>query len=129
MVAIGQASRRSGVGVETIRFYERRGITPVPVRTSGGRRDYSDDDIRKLRFVRRCRDLGFSLTEASQMLVIAVGNGPSCEEVAGLAEQKLEVTAQKIEELVALRSALEKLVHGCRSGNENCPALVELLRD
>jgi MerR family mercuric resistance operon transcriptional regulator len=129
MATIGEASKRSGVGIEAIRFYERSGIIPAPHRTAGGRRDYGDEEIRNLRLVRRCRDLGFSLKEITQMLALTASDGPSCAKVASMAEQNLVTTAAKLKEFEALQAALIELIGHCRVGNESCPALAELLRD
>lgn len=129
MASIGEASQRSGVGIETIRFYERNGVVSKPQRTQGGRRQYDDMAIRKLRLIRRCRDLGFSLQEARMMLDLAEDPRQSCSDVLALAEVNLREVRDKIVELERLETALNTLIDRCRLGDEGCPALVELMKD
>ena len=97
MFAIGDASEQSGVNVETIRYYEREGIVPKPERTAAGRRSYTRDDIAKLRFVKRCRDLGFPIAIIQTFLSLSAEQGRSCGEVKSLAEDHLTEIDAKIE--------------------------------
>ena len=129
MASIGEASQRSGVGIETIRFYERKGVVAEPERTQGGRRQYDDTAIRKLRLIKRCRDLGFSLQEARMMLDLAEDPRQSCSDVLALAEMNLEAVREKIVDLKRLETALNTLIDRCRLGEEGCPALIELMKD
>lgn len=129
MTTIGEASARSGVNIETIRFYERKGIVPKPRRSAAGRREYDNELIGKLRLVRRCRDLGFSLNDAATMVRLAVDGERSCEEVEQLACDNLRTVQRKIAELEELRAALSVLVAQCGQGSDRCPALIELLSD
>lgn len=129
MTTIGEASARTGVNIETIRFYERRGIVPKPRRSTAGRREYDSELIGKLRLVRRCRDLGFSLNDAATMVRLAVDGERSCEEVEQLACDNLRTVQRKIAELEELRAALSVLVAQCGQGSDRCPALIELLSD
>jgi MerR family mercuric resistance operon transcriptional regulator len=126
MATIGEASLRSGVGIETIRYYERKGIVPKPGRSGNGRRVYSPSAIANLRFIKRCRDLGFPLHVASRLLVISMGERVNCGEVQNFGQAQLAETRSKIAELESLRTALEELVSNCEEGSTNCPMLEKL---
>ena len=129
MIAIGEASRQSGVGIETIRYYEREGIVSKPGRSPGGRRLYSPDEIAKLRFVRRCRDLGFPISIIQTFLSLTEQGGRSCGEVKTLAENHLDDISAKIENLTRLREALLGLSANCDDGTAACPMLDSLMKD
>ncbi len=129
MFAIGQASQQSGVKIETIRYYEREGVVPKPRRSGAGRRLYSVDEIAKLRFVKRCRDLGFPIPIIQTFLSFAGQEERSCGEVKALAEDHLAQIDAKIENLVRLREALLNLSENCDDGTAACPMLDSLMRD
>lgn len=126
MIAIGQAAEQSGVAVETIRYYERAGIVPPPARAANGRRLYSEADVGRLRFIRRCRDLGFSMADARTLLDLADGNGGHCDEVQALSSDHLAAVRARIDRLRRLEAALEELRSNCRSGSPHCPMLEAL---
>ena len=127
MVAIGEASRLSGVSIETIRYYEREGIVPKPGRTAAGRRTYSDAEISELRFVKRCRSLGFSIQDVVALRGLAKDPAGACESVERLGRQHLAEVQGKIAELRNLETALAELVANCAKGERDCPMLVELM--
>lgn len=129
MFTIGKASDQSGVNIETIRYYEREGIVPKPVRSAGGRRLYSSDEVAKLRFVRRCRDLGFPISIIRTFLSLTAQNDRSCGEVKIMAENHLGGIDAKIEHLVRLREALLSLSKKCDDGTAACPMLEALMKD
>lgn len=126
MIAIGEASRQSGVGIETIRYYEREGIVPKPVRASNNRRLYSAEDVGRLRFLKRCRDLGFRLADAKTLLDLSEGDGKDCRIVKELAVLHMSNLRAKISELRRLETALYELTANCDSGNVSCPMLSQL---
>ncbi|WP_108859892.1 MerR family transcriptional regulator [Ruegeria sp. Alg231-54] len=126
MIAIGKASRQSGVGIETIRYYEREGIVPKPARASNNRRLYSEHDVGRLRFLKRCRELGFPLTDARTLLDLSEGDGEDCQSVKEMAEIHISNVRDKIEELRCLEAALDELTANCDSGNASCPMLSQL---
>jgi len=109
MYAIGVAARRSGVAIETIRYYERRGIVPLPDRAASGRRLYDDAAVARLRFVRRCRDLGFSLDDVRTLFALADGEPAACGAVRSLGERHLDEVRSRIADLRRLEAALEEL--------------------
>lgn len=123
MFAIGEAARQSGVAIETIRYYERAGIVPRPLRAANGRRAYAPEDVARLRFVRRCRDLGFTMAEARALLRLEEGD---CESVCVLTEMHLDKVRSKIAALKALEAELMALTERCTLGAARCPMLEEL---
>lgn len=129
MFTIGKASEQSGVNIETIRYYEREGVVPKPGRSAGGRRLYSSDEIAKLRFVRRCRDLGFPISIIQTFLSLTAQCDRSCGEAKTIAENHLGEIDAKIENLVRLREALLSLSKNCDDGTAACPMLDALMKD
>lgn len=127
-LTIGRLARRAGVGIDTVRFYERARLLPRPVRTASGYRTYSDADVERLRFIRRAKALGFSLEEISELLALAAGKGGRAA-VKSLAERRLRDLDRKIAELSAMRDALAHYAHRC-SGHgalEGCPIIEAVL--
>nr|WP_319387149.1 MerR family transcriptional regulator [uncultured Roseibium sp.] len=127
MVAIGEASRRSGVSIETIRYYEREGIVSKVSRTASGRRSYSEKEIAELRFIRKCRDLGFSIQYAVALKELAQETENTCQTAARLGQKHLSEVQAKIEELKHLERALFELVANCSEGRHDCPMLEALM--
>ena len=121
MASIGEAARRSGVHVETIRYYERAGVVPRPARTDAGRRDYSDADIRGLAFIRRCRDLGFSPADASRLAALTAEPRSACRDAQAVAEAHLDTLRARITELRAMEAELSAMVAGCSRRRCPCP--------
>jgi len=123
MSSIGTASRASGITVETIRYYERAGIVGPPPRSPSGRRIYGPAEIGRLRMIRRCRDLGFSLADVQFLMSLAADAPATCAEVKGLAEHHLAAIRQKQRDLALIEGALAEMLEGCSEGNTGCPAL------
>ena len=121
----GQLAKAVGVGVETLRYYERTGILPKPPRTSGGHRQYSGTDVRRLRFVRRAQELGFTLKEIKRLLGLRVEAGTNCANVASTADQVVARIEGQIRELKAMRRALAELRACCDKEipTTECPIL------
>lgn len=124
---IGELSTRSGVSVETLRYYERVGLMPPPPRTEGGRRVYDIGHLKRAIFVRRARSLGFSLNQIRDLLGVSPNGDLSCAEVKALTEMHIAVIGRKVTELRKLEQILSDLVAACggraRSG---CPVLEAL---
>lgn len=123
MATIGEAARRSGINIETIRFYEREGIVPAPGRSTGGRRVYATDDVDRLVFVKRCRDLGFSLRDVRALLALRCAESDQCDEVRTISKRHISDVRDKIRDLRRLERALVSLVSECQEGRADCPAL------
>ncbi len=121
---IGELSRLSSVNIETIRYYERVKMLPPPLRTANGRRIYSSTDLRTLTFIRRSRELGFSLDEIRALLRLGGPGKASCREVREIAAHHLEDIRAKLGDLKKLERLLAKTVARC-SGNTvpDCPVL------
>lgn len=123
-VAIGEVSRLTGVNIETIRYYERIRMMPTPPRTASGRRVYGTADLRRLVFIRRARELGFSLDEIRALLRLGGPEKASCREVREIATHHLEDIRAKLRDLRKLERLLAKTVARC-SGKmaPDCPVL------
>ena len=115
-ITIGRLSAATGVKVETIRYYERAGLIDPPARTEGNYRSYGDDDVARLGFIRRTRDLGFSLEEIRALLNFSSQSERDCAEVDALANQHLVEVDRKIADLTALRRQLSTAISSCRGG-------------
>jgi len=125
--AIGVLSSRSGVNVETIRYYERIGLLAKPLRTSGGYRLYRAADIERLAFIRRTRDLGFSLDDVRRLLDLADGKSRSCRRVRDIAATHLADVRSKLGDLHRMEWVLAGLVSACADGTlPACPLLESL---
>lgn len=126
MSTIGEAARRSGIHIETIRYYEREGIVPAPGRTAGGRRVYTDADIGLLIFIKRCRDLGFPIADIRALQALRDASDAQCGEVETIALHHLQGVRDRISDLKRLEASLAALVAECGDGRVECPALQEL---
>lgn len=129
MFAIGVASRQSGVGIETIRYYERENIVPKAERTASGRRVYNHEAIARLRFIRRCRDHGFSIADSRTLMALAKNNDTGCSTALEVGTRHLGEVRRKIAELKKLEAALEELAANCANGRVHCPMLDVLTGD
>ena len=123
MHSIGEAARRSGVHLETIRYYERIGLVPAPPRDAGGRRRYDGAAVARLGFVRRARELGFPLTDIRTLLALCEGGEGACAEVAAIARRQQAAVRARMADLARLDAALSVMVADCAAGRETCPAL------
>jgi MerR family mercuric resistance operon transcriptional regulator len=123
-LAIGELARRSGVKIETIRYYERAELLPPPPRTAGGRRVFDTSDLRTLIFVRRSRELGFSLDEIRALLRLGGPENAPCAEVHAIAAHHLENIRAKLRDLTKLERVLATTVSQCSgSAAPDCPVL------
>ena len=123
-ITIGKLAAGEGVGVETVRFYQRRGLLALPDRASSGFREYSEDDRRRLAFIRRARQLGFTLGEISDLLGAGTGDERRADDITRAAEAKLAAISKQIRDLAQLQCRLRRLVQVCAHGDsEDCVAL------
>lgn len=127
-LTIGAFAKAAGVNVETIRFYQRKGLLPEPDKPHGGIRRYGETDVRRVRFVKSAQRLGFSLDEIAGLLRLE--DGTHCEEASSLAEHKLQDVREKLADLTRMEAVLSELVHAChtRKGNVSCPLIAALRR-
>jgi MerR family transcriptional regulator, mercuric resistance operon regulatory protein len=112
-LSIGALSKQSGVNIETIRYYEKIGIMPAPPRSAGGYRLYAPDHLKRLGFVRRGRQLGFSLDELRGLLQLVDGHAYTCAEVHALMLQHLTEVQRKIADLRRLERVMADMVAQC----------------
>ena len=110
---IGKLAAHTGVGVETIRYYERSGFLPAPDRLSSGYRVYGDDTVNKVRFIREAQTLGFSLSEISELLALTDNPEADCAQVNDRAQTKLQEIEEKIQRLQLMQASLERLAKYC----------------
>jgi DNA-binding transcriptional MerR regulator len=121
-LTIGKLAAAEGVGVETVRYYQRRGLLSQPERRASGYREYSEADRARLVFIRRARRLGFTLAEIADLLGPAEAN--SAAEIARAAQVKLADVDARLRELELLRCRLRRLLHVCEHGDgQDCAAL------
>ena len=130
LLKIGDVARRAELSIDAVRFYEREGLLGRVRRSSAGQRQYDDDTVRRLAFVRRATALGFSLAEVKSLLTLRVSSRMPCERVRERALTKLADIDRRIAELQEMRDALARLASGCESGAAlgSCPFLDELGR-
>jgi MerR family mercuric resistance operon transcriptional regulator len=122
---IGQVAAATGVTVEALRFYERRGLLPAPARTGGGYRDYPDQVVAVVRFVKHAQQLGFTLEDIDGMLQLAAGGPEDCDTVREFTATKIGQISDKIDRLDAMRTALGQLLASCQRPrpDRRCPLL------
>ena len=125
---IGALSECTGVKIETIRYYERAGLFPNPPRTAGGHRIYGDDHVKRLRFIRRCRQLGFSMDEIQALLGLVDGSSYTCREVKTLTLEHAASVQSKIADLRRMEKTLLEISSRCEGGEvPECPIIDALL--
>src|SRR5690606_3345496 len=126
---IGELARSAGVNVQTVRYYERRGLLPAASRLESGYREYTTASLDRLRFIRRAQELGFTLAEIDELLSLRLGRGTTAAEMKSRAEQKIDAIDERIHELERIRSALAHLAGRCRGGKGpvgDCPLMEAL---
>lgn len=125
-LTIKTVAQRVGIGIETVRYYQRIGLIEQPQKPLSGYRVYSEETITRLLFIQHAKELGFSLAEISKLL--ALGDG-SCKETKELATHKLEIVNSKLHDLQAIAATLEKLIQSCESNsvNQTCPIITTIL--
>ena len=126
----GVVAERSGVNIETVRYYERIGLLPEPPRSVGGHRLYNEDLLRRLNFIRRSRELGFTLDEIRGLLRLVDGGDYTCGEVEALTSAHLEEVRRKLADLKRMEKVLREMVARCEGGEvPECPVIEALFRE
>jgi DNA-binding transcriptional MerR regulator len=131
---IGQVAQQTGLSIDTIRFYEKQGLLKRSPRTEGGFRLFGVSDIETLKFVRKAQELGFSLKEIRELLILRADHVPACSHVKDLLDQKLMAVEEKITELQSLEHSLKQALQKCKrelkkgtpGDEECCPVLEEI---
>ena len=127
LMNIGQAATASGVSAKMIRHYEQVGLFPEPHRTDAGYRQYTERDVHTLRFIRRARDLGFSIQQIGELVGLWQNRRRPSRQVKALAQAHIEELEQKAQELLTMKATLQHLVHCCHGDDRpECPILEEL---
>ena len=129
MQSIGEAAKLSGINIETIRYYEREGIVPAADRSANGRRLYDVAAIARLRFIRRCRDLGFPISDVRALLDLSDNASRQCDDVRAISERHLLDVRERLNDLRELEAALSELVQNCVGAQSECPTLKQLFAD
>lgn len=129
MIAIGALSKRTGVNIETIRYYERIGLVPLPPRTDSGRRLYGAEDVRRLTFIRHARNLGFDIAAIKTMLALHDVPNASCRQVTQIAIDQLECVESRIRRLLGLKAELTRMIKECENGKVATCRIMEILAE
>lgn len=122
---IGEVAVASGVPTGTVRYYERRGLIPIPPRAASGYREYAADTVERIRFIRRAQDFGFTLQQIRELLELRAGSAATCSAVEVRTRAKIEDVRRRIHELERLETVLERLAESCaaRTPSSDCPVL------
>ena len=124
-LTIGQVATAANVNIQTIRYYERRGMFAALRRTPSGYRQYAEEAVSRLRFIKHAQQLGFSLKEIQELLGLRVRHGAACDAVERKTRTKIDIVQQKIRDLQRMRRTLERLAAACaaRRPTDECPIL------
>jgi len=127
-LSIGKVAKKTGITVETIRFYEKRGLLKAPERTPSGFRQYSSEAVKRIRFIQHAKDAGFTLGEISELLTLRESASDSCGLVQARAEIKLQDVENRLNELHLVKNALTELIARCKASDQmgECPILEAL---
>ena len=128
VLSIGEVAREAGVNIQTLRYYERRGLLQAPKRSEGGHRQYPAESVRHVRFIKRAQDLGFTLKEVEELIALRQTRGRDRSQIRRLASAKLADVDQKLGRLRAMRKAVSTLLESCACRGEalECPILEAL---
>jgi len=130
-LTIGKVAEQAGIGIETIRFYERKELIGPPPRSASGYRQYPDTIVQRLRFIRRAKELGFSLKEIKELLELHADPQATCGDIKQRAELKLADINKRIDDLEKMRVALQVLLASCSSNGTSieCPIMQAITRE
>lgn len=128
-MTISRLAGAAGVNIETVRFYQRRGLICEPTRPSSGYRAYGQRDVRRIRFIKRAQLLGFTLDEISRLLLLE--GATTCADTRELAASKLAMVEDKLNDLLSMKHALTAMIGRCATGSEpgDCPIIQALIAD
>ena len=118
VLSIGEVAREAGVNIQTLRYYERRGLLQAPERSEGGHRQYLVESVRLVRFIKRAQDLGFTLMEVEELIALRQTRGRDRSQIRRLASAKLADVDQKLGRLRAMRKAVSTLLESCACRGE-----------
>ena len=120
----GQLAQKTGCNIETIRYYEKERLLPKPKRSENGYRLYGHDSLKRLNFIRRCRELGFTIIEIQELLSLVDQNDFTCADISTITKSHIDSVKKKITDLQNILKTLQKMARQCGSGNNpECPIL------
>lgn len=127
-ITIGTVARRAGVNLQTVRYYQRRGLIEQPPKPPSGYRRYDSGAVDRIRFIKRAQELGFSLAEIGELLELGDGR---CDDVRQVAESQRALVARRIADLIAMQDTLDELIERCRHERHpgHCPLIETLSRN
>jgi MerR family mercuric resistance operon transcriptional regulator len=127
-LTIGEVAKQAQVGIETLRYYERTGLVASPPRSESNYRLYPQETVRRVQFIKRAQELGFSLKEIMELLALRATPETPCADIQSLALEKISTIEEKIQTLTAMKYTLAKLVEECSRQGEitDCPILAAL---
>jgi DNA-binding transcriptional MerR regulator len=126
-ISIGELSRRTGVKVPTIRYYESIALMPAPLRSEGQQRRYGESEVSRLTFIRHARELGFEIDAIRELLAMSAQPEQSCAEADSIARRHLSEVDRRISQLVSLRAELQRMVDACSHGRVGDCRVIETL--
>lgn len=129
-LSIGELAKQAKVNIETIRYYERRGLLEEPPRNKSGHRQYTTEVVRRTQFIKRCQTIGFSLNEILSILELKITPGSTCSDMQSRVSEKIKTVEEKIVELNQIKKALGRMLKKCSGKGPigHCPILEELYR-
>jgi MerR family mercuric resistance operon transcriptional regulator len=124
-LTVGKLARAAGVGVETVRFYERRGLLEQPARKGSSYRVYTPAAVTRIQFIRRAQQLGFTLNEIAELIALEESASENCDAVRGRATDKISAIQRKIDDLEAMKGALQQMLTACPGSQplSDCPIM------
>ena len=131
VLSIGEVARQASLSIDTIRYYEKAGLIPPPQRRDSGYRVYTGEIVRRLRFIRRAKELGFTLAEIAELLALSAQGERDMQAMKSAAQAKLAVVEDKLRELQRIRAGLHQLVEACpgHGAVAGCPIVLALSED
>lgn len=123
---VGQLAKRTDINIETVRYYEKRGLLPEPMRSESSYRQYTENDVARIMFIKRSKDLGFTLKEISELLSLKIDDETTCRDIREFSSNKIAEVEEKIEDLKNIKKKLEELVIKCKrndTSKNGCPIL------
>lgn len=127
LITIGKLSEKTGVNIETVRYYEKIGLIPKPSRSEGGNRLYNMEQAKRLAFIKRCRELGFPLDTIREFLKLVDEKHYTCAEIADISQRHLEDIRAKIRDLKKIESHIKDMLSQCNKNNTPDCAFIEIL--
>ncbi len=127
LITIGKLSEKTGVNIETVRYYEKIGLIPKPYRSEGGNRLYNMDQVKRLAFIKRCRELGFPLDTVREFLKLVDEKNYTCSEIADISQHHLEDVRAKIRDLKKIDSHIKDILLQCNKNNTPDCAFLNIL--